>query len=206
VDIEDTNINEISEEEPAAPPQDTVETEPEAPQDAPAEPEPPAEVEAPPESEPQEAEVVSEPVEAEAAPRPAPIEPAPESGVCYGTGHRKDATARVWLRRGSGSFTVNKMPVANYLRRRSLEIMVVQPLVATDLEGRVDVDARVKGGGIAGQAGALRHGIARALLEMDPGLRPVLRRAGFLTRDPRVKERKKYGLRRARRAFQFTKR
>lgn len=124
----------------------------------------------------------------------------------YGTGHRKNATARVWLAPGTGEVTINDRPAGKYLGRAVLEKMVFQPFVVTDTEGRFDVIARCKGGGISGQAGAIRHGISKALLEADPELRPRLRRIGLLTRDPRVKERKKYGRKRARRGFQFSKR
>jgi small subunit ribosomal protein S9 len=125
----------------------------------------------------------------------------------YGTGHRKNATAKVWLvPNGSGDISVNNKPLADYVCRRLLERLVVQPFEVTETVGQYDVKARVLGGGITGQAGALRHGISKALIEADPELRPVLRRLGFLTRDPRVKERKKYGRKRARRGFQFSKR
>jgi small subunit ribosomal protein S9 len=125
----------------------------------------------------------------------------------YGTGHRKDATAKVWLiPDGTGEITVNGKPLAEYVCRRTLEMLVVQPMEATHTVGQYDVRAKVLGGGIAGQAGALRHGISKALLEANPELRPTLRRLGFLTRDPRVKERKKYGQKGARRGFQFSKR
>jgi small subunit ribosomal protein S9 len=216
VDIEETKVNEDAEAQ-TPPEQESPAAEPPVEPPAPEETETPAEPEAPEEvveaAEPVAEEAEGEPAAAEQvpdetpeeAPRRPPAE-APGDAKYYGTGRRKDAVARVWIRRGSGSFTINKMPMANYLRRRSLEISVVQPLVVADLEGRIDIDARVTGGGISGQAGAVRHGIARALLELNPDLRSALRRAGFLTRDPRVKERKKYGLRRARRAFQFTKR
>jgi len=125
----------------------------------------------------------------------------------YATGHRKNATAKVWLiPGGSGTIEINKRSLPDYVQRRSLEIIVTQPLALTETIGSFDVRARVLGGGISGQAGALRHGIAKALLLADPELRPALRRFGFLTRDPRVKERKKYGRKRARRGFQFSKR
>lgn len=124
----------------------------------------------------------------------------------YGTGHRKNATAKVWLVPGSGNITVNSRPSNQYFGRSSLDIIVQQPFNVTDTVGRYDVKATALGGGISGQAGALRHGIAKALIEADPDLRPVLRRLGLLTRDPRVKESKKYGRKRARRAFQFSKR
>jgi small subunit ribosomal protein S9 len=124
----------------------------------------------------------------------------------YGTGHRKNATARVWLVPGEGNVTINGVPMSQYLGRKSLELQVLQPLEAVGALGSYDVIADVKGGGIAGQAGAIRHGIAKALLQVSPEMRTPLRRQGFLTRDPRVKERKKYGRKRARRGFQFSKR
>ncbi len=124
----------------------------------------------------------------------------------YATGHRKNATAKVWLQSGQGEITVNGQPLADYVRRPTLELIVRSPFRAAERLGEFDVRAKCLGGGIAGQAGALRHGIAKALVQLDESLRPVLRRAGFLTRDPRVKERKKYGRKRARRGFQFKKR
>lgn len=124
----------------------------------------------------------------------------------YGTGKRKNAVARVWLSSGTGIVTINDRPVAKYLGRAVLERLVYQPFEVTDTNGRFDVIAMCKGGGISGQAGAIRHGISKALIEADPDLRPRLRRIGLLTRDPRVKERKKYGRKRARRGFQFSKR
>lgn len=124
----------------------------------------------------------------------------------YGTGKRKNAVARVWLMPGSGNITINDRPAEKYLGRTLLLQMVQQPFALTDRVGQFDVIARCHGGGISGQAGAIRHGISKALLEVDPDLRPILRRSGMLTRDPRVKERKKYGRKRARRGFQFSKR
>lgn len=124
----------------------------------------------------------------------------------YGTGHRKNATAKVWLMPGTGQMTINKKPIDLYLGRKALEMIVQQPFVVTDMVGKFDVRVDALGGGISGQAGAIRHGIAKALVTMDEDLRVTLRRAGFLTRDPRVKERKKYGRKRARRGFQFSKR
>ena len=124
----------------------------------------------------------------------------------YATGHRKNATAKVWLFPGTGQISINRRTSAEYVGRKTLEMVIRQPLVATGVADKYDVFALVLGGGIAGQAGAVRHGISKALTEADPDLRTVLRRGGYLTRDPRVKERKKYGLKRARRAFQFSKR
>ncbi len=124
----------------------------------------------------------------------------------YATGHRKNATAKVWLQAGQGRITVNGQPLKDYVRRPTLELIVQSPLRIAERSGELDVSAQCLGGGISGQAGALRHGIAKALVAMDESLRPTLRRAGFLTRDPRVKERKKYGRKRARRGFQFKKR
>ena len=125
----------------------------------------------------------------------------------YATGKRKCAIAKIWLTPGgSGNITVNGKPMAEYLNRSALEVYVYQPLDHVEARGMFDVRALVHGGGISGQAGAIRHGISKALLEANPELRPPLRRSGFLLRDPRVKERKKYGRKRARRGFQFCKR
>ena len=124
----------------------------------------------------------------------------------YGTGRRKKSIARVYLVPGTGKITINKRDIDEYLGLETLKVIVRQPLVLTDTEGEFDVIVNVKGGGYTGQAGAIRHGISRALLEADADYRPVLKKAGFLTRDPRMKERKKYGLKAARRAPQFSKR
>ena len=125
----------------------------------------------------------------------------------YGTGRRKSSVARVHVfPNGTGSITINGRDIEEYFGLDTLKMIVRQPLVATASEGRVDVVATVKGGGVSGQAGALRHGIARALLLASEDNRPILKKAGFLTRDPRMKERKKYGLKAARRAPQFSKR
>lgn len=129
-----------------------------------------------------------------------------EQTRCYGTGHRKDATARVWLTEGNGQIIVNNKPLEEFLPRESLIRIVNQPFEVTDTAGRFDVKAFTRGGGPSGQAGALRHGIAKALVEYQEEFRTVLRRSGHLTRDPRVKERKKAGFRRARRGKQFSKR
>jgi small subunit ribosomal protein S9 len=124
----------------------------------------------------------------------------------YGTGHRKNATARVWLVPGDGNITINGRSMAEYVGRKALELLIMQPFEAVDSTGKFDVIAKCTGGGISGQAGAVRHGISKALLEVGDDMRTPLRRQGFLTRDPRVKERKKYGRKRARRGFQFSKR
>ena len=124
----------------------------------------------------------------------------------YGTGRRKSSVARVYLVPGTGKITINKRDIDEYFGLDTLKVIVRQPLVATETTDKFDVLVNVKGGGYTGQAGAIRHGISRALLTVDEDYRPVLRKAGFLTRDPRMKERKKYGLKAARRAPQFSKR
>ncbi len=124
----------------------------------------------------------------------------------YGTGRRKSSVARVYLMPGSGKVTINKKDMDDYFGLETLKIIVRQPLEATNMADKFDVLVNVKGGGFTGQAGAIRHGIARALNRYDLDLRPTLKKAGFLTRDPRMKERKKYGLKKARRAPQFSKR
>lgn len=125
----------------------------------------------------------------------------------YGTGRRKSSVARVHLfPNGTGSITVNGRSIDEYFGLDTLKMLVRQPLEATGNTGKMDVVATVTGGGVSGQAGAIRHGLARALLQYDENLRPALKKAGFLTRDPRMKERKKYGLKAARRAPQFSKR
>lgn len=124
----------------------------------------------------------------------------------YGTGRRKTSTARVYLRPGDGSITVNSRPLDQFFGRKTARMIVRQPLEVADLEGKFDVTVRVRGGGTTGQAGAIRHGLTRALLVYDDGLRRKLRDAGFVTRDAREVERKKVGLRKARRATQYSKR
>ena len=124
----------------------------------------------------------------------------------YGTGRRKSSVARVYLVPGTGKITINKRDIDEYLGLETLKVIVRQPLVATETVDKFDVLVNVKGGGYTGQAGAIRHGIARALLQVDAEYRPTLKAAGYLTRDPRMKERKKYGLKAARRAPQFSKR
>ena len=124
----------------------------------------------------------------------------------HGTGRRKKSIARVYMTPGKGNIIVNKRELDDYFGLETLKVIVRQPLVATDTLDKFDILVNVKGGGYTGQAGAIRHGIARALLTVDNDYRPVLKKAGFLTRDPRMKERKKYGLKAARRAPQFSKR
>ncbi len=124
----------------------------------------------------------------------------------YGTGRRKNAVARVWIKPGNGAITINKRELSEYFGKKTLEMIVQQPLELTGVAGRYDVVATVKGGGTTGQAGAVRHGLAKALVESDAELRGALKAAGFLTRDPRMKERRKYGLKKARKASQFSKR
>jgi small subunit ribosomal protein S9 len=129
-----------------------------------------------------------------------------KENVYYATGRRKSAIARTWLRPGKGIIVVNEKPVDDYFSVATAKAMVVQPLILTNNLGSYDVMVRVLGGGINGQAGAIRHGITRALLQVDPDLRLTLKKAGFITRDSRVKERKKYGQRGARARYQFSKR
>ncbi|MBO7667157.1 MAG: 30S ribosomal protein S9 [Firmicutes bacterium] len=129
-----------------------------------------------------------------------------ESIKFYGTGRRKNAIAKVWLVPGTGNFTINKRELGEYFGKKTLEMIVRQPLVLTSTLDKYDVVATVFGGGTTGQAGAVRHGIARALVKADEELRPALKQAGFMTRDPRMKERRKYGLKKARKASQFSKR
>ena len=124
----------------------------------------------------------------------------------YGTGRRKDSVARVRVYTGTGKITINDRDIDNYFGLETLKLIVRSPLVLLGLEGKYDVVGRVSGGGVSGQAGAIRHGLSRALLQFNPELRSTLKKAGFLTRDPRMKERKKYGLKAARRAPQFSKR
>lgn len=124
----------------------------------------------------------------------------------YATGRRKEAVARVWLKEGEKGFQINQRPLENYFPREAHRIWIQAPLAAVNLKERFGVRARVEGGGPTGQAGAVRLGVARALLQVDAALRSSLRKGGFLTRDPRAKERKKYGRKGARRSFQYTKR
>ena len=124
----------------------------------------------------------------------------------YGTGRRKSSVARVRVYNGTGKITINDRDIDDYFGLETLKLVVRQPLVLAKIENKFDIVVRVAGGGVSGQAGAIRHGLSRALLLYDENLRPVMKKAGFLTRDPRMKERKKYGLKAARRAPQFSKR
>lgn len=138
---------------------------------------------------------------------PQPAEPQVDDlGRSYATGKRKDAVARVWVKPGVGRITVNGKDQDQYFARPVLRLILNQPLEAVNREDQYDVFCTVKGGGLSGQAGAVRHGIAKALTLIDPSLRPTLKQGGYLTRDPRVVERKKYGRAKARRSFQFSKR
>ena len=124
----------------------------------------------------------------------------------YGTGRRKSSVARVRVYNGTGKITINDRDIDDYFGLETLKLVVRQPLVLAEIENKFDIVVRVAGGGVSGQAGAIRHGISRALLQNGEEMRPILKKAGFLTRDPRMKERKKYGLKAARRAPQFSKR
>ena len=129
-----------------------------------------------------------------------------KQGRAYATGKRKDAVARVWVQPGAGKIVINTRELEIYFARPVLRMLIQQPLVATDRGGQYDIRCTVSGGGLSGQAGAVRHGISKALMAYEPELRSALKRGGFLTRDPRVVERKKYGRAKARRSFQFSKR
>jgi small subunit ribosomal protein S9 len=159
-----------------------------------------------------EAETPAAGDEAPAAPPP-PVEAAPlreqqldKFGRAYATGRRKDAVARIWLKPGSGKIVVNGKEQEAYFARPTLRLVINQPFDVADRRGQYDVEATVKGGGLSGQAGAVKHGIAQALTRYEPSLRTVVKQAGFLTRDSRAVERKKYGRAKARRSFQFSKR
>jgi small subunit ribosomal protein S9 len=129
-----------------------------------------------------------------------------KQGRAYATGKRKNAVARVWLKPGSGKIVVNTKTLETYFARPVLRMLIQQPFTASNRQGQYDVNCQVSGGGLSGQAGALRHGVSRALTYFEPDLRGVLKKGGFLTRDSRVVERKKYGRKKARRSFQFSKR
>jgi small subunit ribosomal protein S9 len=124
----------------------------------------------------------------------------------YATGRRKTSVARVWLKPGEGNVTINKRSIDDYLKRETAKMIIRQPLELTETLGKFDIYVNVRGGGISGQAGAIKHGISRALLVVNPDFRPLLKKSGFLTRDSRVKERKKYGQPGARKRFQYSKR
>ena len=159
-------------------------------------------------------EAVGEIAEAPAAEAPAAVvaaaitrEPVRDDlGRSYATGKRKDAVARVWIKPGSGKVVVNGKPMNEYFARPVLQMVLAQPFTVAGVEGEFDVMATVKGGGLSGQAGAVKHGVSKALQLYEPSLRPALKAAGFLTRDARVVERKKYGKAKARKSFQFSKR
>jgi small subunit ribosomal protein S9 len=129
-----------------------------------------------------------------------------KENIYYATGKRKSAIARTWLKPGKGEIIINNRPVNDYFKTPSAKILMMQPLVLTNTLGSYDIKVRVLGGGISGQAGAIRHGITKVLIDIDPDLRQILKKAGFVKRDPRVKERKKYGQKGARARFQFSKR
>ena len=137
---------------------------------------------------------------------PVHVQKLDKNGRAYATGKRKDAIARVWVKPGTGKITVNEKEYAAYFARPVLQMILQQPIVATNRSGQFDIVATVAGGGLSGQAGAVKHGISKALQLYDPALRSPLKAAGFLTRDARVVERKKYGKAKARRSFQFSKR
>jgi small subunit ribosomal protein S9 len=137
---------------------------------------------------------------------PVHVQKLDKSGRAYATGKRKDAIARVWLKPGSGKITVNDKEFVAYFARPVLQMVLRQPIVAVNRDGQYDIVVTVAGGGLSGQAGAVRHGISKALTYYEPSLRSVLKKGGFLTRDSRVVERKKYGKAKARRSFQFSKR
>ncbi len=137
---------------------------------------------------------------------PVHVQKLDKHGRAYATGKRKDAVARVWLRPGTGKITINDKEFAAYFARPVLQMVLQQPIVAANRAGQYDVTVKVSGGGLSGQAGAVRHGISKALTYYEPELRGVLKKGGFLTRDSRVVERKKYGKAKARRSFQFSKR
>ena len=156
------------------------------------------------------AEVATSDAPQAAAPSSEPVElPEPKidaQGRAYATGRRKDAVARVWIKPGNGKITVNNREFEKYFARPALRMVIAQPSEAAERKDQYDVVCTVSGGGLSGQAGALRHGISRALINFEPALRPILKKGGFLNRDAREVERKKYGRAKARRSFQFSKR
>jgi small subunit ribosomal protein S9 len=157
---------------------------------------------------PADAPATAEPVATQPAPPEAPLreQQLDAQGRAYATGRRKDAVARVWLKPGSGLITVNGRDQTVYFARPTLRLVINQPFDIAERQGQYDVVCTVTGGGLSGQAGAVKHGISQALTRFEPALRTTVKRAGFLTRDPRVVERKKYGRAKARRSFQFSKR
>lgn len=154
-----------------------------------------------------EGTVAALPIDPEAGSIAEPVEPKiDEFGRAYATGKRKNAIARVWIKPGSGKIIVNGREVETYFARPVLRMIINQVFTVSDREGQYDINASVTGGGLSGQAGAVRHGLSKALTYFEPTLRPVLKKAGFLTRDSRIVERKKYGRAKARKSFQFSKR
>ena len=151
-------------------------------------------------------DLAGQPTQPAATEAPVHIQKLDAQGRAYATGKRKDAVARVWIKPGAGQITVNQRPVDVYFARPVLRMILQQPLQVANRIGQYDIVVSVDGGGLSGQAGAVRHGLAKALTYYEPDLRPSLKKEGFLTRDPRVVERKKYGKKKARRSFQFSKR
>jgi small subunit ribosomal protein S9 len=152
------------------------------------------------------ADLAGQPAQPAAPDAPVHVQKIDAQGRAYATGKRKDAVARVWIKPGPGQITVNQRPVDVYFARPVLRMILQQPLQIANRLGQYDIVVTVDGGGLSGQAGAVRHGLAKALTYYEPDLRPALKKEGFLTRDPRVVERKKYGKKKARRSFQFSKR
>jgi small subunit ribosomal protein S9 len=152
------------------------------------------------------ADLAGQPAQPAAPDAPVHVQKLDAQGRAYATGKRKDAVARVWIKPGPGQITVNQRPVDVYFARPVLRMILQQPLQIANRLGQYDIVVTVDGGGLSGQAGAVRHGLAKALTYYEPDLRPALKKEGFLTRDPRVVERKKYGKKKARRSFQFSKR
>jgi len=152
------------------------------------------------------ADLAGQPAQPAAPEAPVHVQKLDAQGRAYATGKRKDAVARVWIKPGPGKIIVNQRPVDQYFARPVLRMILQQPLQVANRIGQYDITVSVDGGGLSGQAGAVRHGLAKALTYYEPDLRPALKKEGFLTRDPRVVERKKYGKKKARRSFQFSKR
>src|SRR3712207_1527062 len=152
------------------------------------------------------ADLAGQPTQSAAPEAPIHVQKIDAQGRAYATGKRKDAVARVWIKPGPGHIVVNEKPVEQYFARPVLRMILQQPLHVANRAGQFDITVTVAGGGLSGQAGAVRHGLAKALTYFEPELRPALKKEGFLTRAPRVVERKKYGKKKARRSFQFSKR